>query len=191
MYYVLHSTFLTPYLCYVNQSIKTETLKTKYMTRSTKLSQTILNGSKKIAFVLAMLLTIGVSSSFANPTDDSNGLIKASFKKDFRKAELIGLESGKTFTRLTFRMNNMILFAFYTDNGDLLAVTRNIQSTQLPIQLLLELKRGYADYWISDLFELNTDGSNTYYVTVENADSKTTLRSADMHNWEEYSKARK
>jgi hypothetical protein len=161
------------------------------MTRSTKLSQTILNGSKKIAFVLAMLLTIGVSSSFANPTDDSNGLIKASFKKDFRKAELIGLESGKTFTRLTFRMNNMILFAFYTDNGDLLAVTRNIQSTQLPIQLLLELKRGYADYWISDLFELNTDGSNTYYVTVENADSKTTLRSADMHNWEEYSKARK
>ena len=161
------------------------------MKRSTNsLSQTLLNSSKKLAIAVALLLTVGVTSSFATPTDKTD-VIKASFRKDFKKAELMGIEANNSFNKLTFKMNDMVLYAFYTDNGELLAVTRNIKSSQLPIQLLLDLKRDYANYWITDLFEFNGDGTNSYYVTVENADTSITLRANSYDDWYIYSRKNK
>lgn len=101
------------------------------------------------------------------------------------------MEAGDSYNKLTFKMNDMVLYAFYTDNGELLAVTRNIKSNQLPIQLLLDLKRDYANYWITDLFEFNGDGSNSYYVTLENADTSITLRASSSDNWQLYSRKNK
>ena len=162
------------------QTITKQPIKLEYMKRS----------AYKIALSIALLLTIGVMSSFATPTDKSD-LIKASFQKDFQKAEIIGLETTNSYNKLTFKMNDMVLYAFYSDNGDLLAVTRNIRSTQLPIQLLLDLKRDYPNYWITDLFEFNGDGINSYYVTLENADTAVTLRANGSENWQFYSKRSK
>ena len=161
------------------------------MKRTTNsLSQTLLNSSKKLAIAVALLLTVGVTSSFATPTDKTD-VIKASFRKDFKKAELMGLEANTSFNKLTFKMNDMVLYAFYSDNGELLAVTRNIKSTQLPIQLLLDLKSDYANYWITDLFEFNGDGTNSYYVTLENADTSITLRASNSDRWHLYSRRNK
>jgi hypothetical protein len=154
------------------------------------LRQTLLNSSKKLAIAVALLLTVGVTSSFATPTDKTD-VLKASFKKDFQKAELMGIEANNNYNKLTFKMNDMVLYAFYSDNGELLAVTRNIKSSQLPIQLLLDLKRDYANYWITDLFEFNGDGTNSYYVTLENADTSITLRANSSDEWQLYSKRNK
>jgi hypothetical protein len=88
-------------------------------------------------------------------------------------------------------MNDIVLFAFYSDNGQLLAVTRNILSTQLPIDLMLDLKKNYSSYWITELFELNGDEQNCYYVSLENADAKVVLRSTSDNNWEVYEKTAK
>lgn len=166
-------------------------IKFKNMKRSTNsLGQTLINSSKKFAFAVALLLTVGITSSFATPTDKTD-LIKASFQKDFKKAELIGIETKSNFNKLTFKMNDMVLFAFYSDNGELLAVTRNIKSSQLPIQLFLELKKDYSNYWITDLFEFNSDGTNSYYVTIENADSVITLRAGSNESWALYMRRNK
>ena len=162
------------------------------------LGQTLLNGSKKIAIVAALFLTVGLSSSFATPVStgntasvsaparDGNDLITASFHKDFKHAELMGIEVKKAYTKVTFKLNNMVLFAFYSGNGELLAVVRNILSTQLPIQLLMDLKETYSKYWITDLFEINSDNQTTYYVTLQNADGRVSLRSGNAATWEAY-----
>jgi hypothetical protein len=152
---------------------------------------TLINGSKKLAFVLAMFLTVGVSSSFATPTDNMNAQVRASFRKDFSNAQLMNEEVTKQYTKLTLKMNDMVLYAFYADNGDLLAVTRNIRTSQLPIKLLLQLKKSYNDYWISELFEMNAEGQNSYYITVENANTKVTLRSVSSSDWELYERTAK
>jgi len=155
-----------------------QTIKPKYMSLSIK------------TFALvAMLLT--ASSTFATPTDDSNEAVKVAFHKDFKKAQLTATEVKATFTKLTFKLNGVVMYAFYSDNGQLLAVTRNITSNQLPIQLLLEVKKNYADYWISDLFELTGDGASNYYITLENADQRVTLRSNGSDSWETYEKRSK
>ena len=156
----------------------------------TNLSQTLINGSKKIALATALFLTVGMSNSFARSNGDGNDAATISFHKDFKKVEVMQTVAGKNFTKFTFKMNDVVLSAFYNENGQLLAITRNIQSSQLPLQLLMQIKKDYANYWISDLFEYNGDGSSNYYITLENADSQVILRS-DGANWQTYDKKAK
>jgi hypothetical protein len=73
-----------------------------------------------------------------------------------------------------------------------LAVTRNISSLQLPIILQTELKKKYSNYWISELFEKSNDNGAEYYITIEDADNKTVLKSfAGSGSWVVYQKSRK
>ncbi|GGB15470.1 hypothetical protein [Puia dinghuensis] len=195
-YYAFHGTMYCKVpatsTIFVMQTISNQpTLKRKYMSLAIQtLRQTIINGSKTIALATALLLTVGLSSSFATPTG-KHDIVKTSFKKDFKKAELMETQEGRNFTKITFKMNDVIMYAYYSENGELLAVTRNITSNQLPIQLLLEVKRSYSNYWISDLFELTGDGASNYYITLENSDTRVTLRSIGTDAWEVYSKTAK
>jgi hypothetical protein len=142
------------------------------------------------ALTAALLLTIGVGSSFARTPYNGGGNVNAYFQKDFRQAELIDTKVSTDYTRYTFKMNGMILTAYYSNKGELLAITHNIKSTQLPLTLLMQVKNDYSNFWITELFELNSDGESTYYITLENADRKITLRSSD-NNWDVFSKSTK
>jgi hypothetical protein len=148
---------------------------------------------RRTAITMALFLTLGISYSFARPSAEpvrSNDEISIAFSKSFHNAQIISKEVRKTYTKLTFKMNDMILFAYYSENGQLLAVTRNIQSTQLPMSLLVSLRTDYSSYWISDLFELSGESEDCYYVTLENADVKITLRSVG-DKWEVFSNTKK
>jgi len=170
---------------------KINILKDNFMNTTINLRQTLLNGSKKLAITMALLLTLGASYSFARTPDSSiSSSIRASFRKDFHNALIISSEVRKNFTKLTFRMDDMIMFAYYSGNGELLAITRNIVSSQLPMNLQMTLKSNYSGFWITELFELSGDNDNCYYVSLENADSKVVLRS-NGDTWEVYSSARK
>jgi hypothetical protein len=152
------------------------------------------------ALTTALLLTIGVSNSFARSAHsggNTNGSNtngghnnNAWLNKDFSQVELLDTKTDADYTRFTFKMSGIILNAFYSNQGELLAVTHNITSTQLPITLLMQIKGDYANYWISDLFELSSHGQSNYYITLENAEKTITLRSSD-NNWEVFSKTTK
>jgi hypothetical protein len=147
----------------------------------------------KAAFALACALTLS-SASFAasasSTTGDDNKEIKASLAHDFSGAELVSTEVRDSYTKVVFKLNEQVMTAFYSNNGELMAVTRNIVSSQLPMSLLMNLKNHYSEYWITDLFEMSQDEQSSYYVTVENSDSRTTLRS-NGDSWELYSNVKK
>jgi hypothetical protein len=169
-----------------------QTLKTKYMLlRDNKLSQALLNGTKKFALTAALFLTVGIGSSFAAPTGNGSDIVIASFHKEFRTADVLQVDTKRDYTKVTFKMNDVVMFAYYSENGDLIAVVRNILSTQLPIHLLMELKQQHPDCWITDLFEMDTNGQTVYYAAVENSDVKVTLRSDNTSTWETYQKENK
>jgi hypothetical protein len=180
------------------------TQKTKYMSRlNNKLSTVLVNGTKKFAFMAALFLTVGIGTSFAEPAapvtlapsaaavaGKGNDVI-AVFHKEFRSADVMQVEKKKDYTKVTFQMNGVVMFAYYSTDGDLVAVVRNILSTQLPIRLLMQLKQNHPDCWITDLFEVDHDGQTVYYASLENSDLKLTLRSADINSWETYQKETK
>jgi hypothetical protein len=155
---------------------------------------------KSLICTLSLVSIISTSFAFTTPSDHTNrttrndgidGAIKASFKREFKTAQIVNWDVTNRFTKVTFQMNGNIMFAFYSGTGELMAVTRNILSSQLPMTLAASLKDKYGDYWITDLFEIDGDGSNCYYVTLENADRKIVLRSVGIDSWETYNNQRK
>jgi len=76
--------------------------------------------------------------------------------------------------------------AYYMPDGELLAVARNIVTEQLPLKLLLELKKDYGCFWVSDLFEVVKGSEDEYYITVEDADTKLVLKAKANKSWKVY-----
>jgi hypothetical protein len=144
----------------------------------------------KILIGVFVLLT-SISSAFANGKEEVNERIIRSFEKEFAGAQHVQWVSTKDFVKVTFTLNEQVVYAFYEQNGNLLGVTRNIVSSQLPINLLTDLKKNYSTHWITDLFEMASNNENVYYVTLENGDQKLILKSSGTTSWEVYRKERK
>lgn len=146
---------------------------------------------KKQFLIFVFVLLAGVSTAFANDAADVSAQVMSSFKKDFSTAQNVNWEIFKDFTKATFTLNSEVMNAYYEADGNLIAVTRNILSTQLPISLLSEMKKDYQGYWISDLFEVATGNETTYYITLQDADRSVTLKSSGTSSWTVYKKNRK
>jgi hypothetical protein len=139
-----------------------------------------------------LLLMSSMTTTFAgtsNPTIEEK--IMNSFKKDFTTAEDVQWEKGNSFTKATFKLSGQVMFAYYTVDGNLMAVSRNITSSQLPIGLLTELKKNYRGYWISDLFEIAMNNETSYYITLQTGDVTLVMKSNSATSWEVFKKERK
>ncbi len=146
---------------------------------------------KKIFLSLAAVALMGISA-FANGNDEVIGQKTLSaFKSDFTNASHTTWEQKAGFIKATFSLNGQVLCAYYNNDGELQAVVRNIISDQLPLNLLASLKKDYADYWITDLFEISAGSETSYYVTLENSDKKIVLKSDGASYWNVFSKEKK
>ncbi len=145
---------------------------------------------KKIMMMLALVLTVGTSFAFTGEEAVNKQALNA-FKKEFAGATDAAWTVGNNYYKVTFSLNDEKLFAYYNTQGEFLAVTRNISSLQLPLTLQTSLKRSYSNYWISDLFEVAKNDGTNYYVTLETADTKIVLKSADGTDWSIYQKSKK
>lgn len=141
---------------------------------------------------IIMTLAIAISSlmAFAGEENVSANVLKA-FNKEFADAKEVTWTVSATYYRAAFVYNNQYISAFYDKSGELLALTRNISSQNLPLKLQTQLRNDYSEYWISDLFEVSNDQGTQYYITLEKADAKLVLRSADNTDWDIFKKTSK
>jgi len=145
---------------------------------------------KILSMIMIAVMSVSAFAAKAEGPEISQQVIRA-FHKQFANAKNIKWEEKGDHVKVEFSLNDQVFFAYYNNNGDLTAVVRNIISTQLPIKLLTELKSGYADLWITDLFEVASDNESTYYITLEDADKKIVLRSGGTSGWQEYARSKK
>ena len=132
-----------------------------------------------------MTLAIAISSLAAFAGEENvNAKVLNAFKQEFTNANQVEWATGNNFYRASFIYNNKHVFAYYDMEGELLALTRYLSSTDLPLNLQTGLKKNYADYWISDLFEVSKNESTAYYITLENADGKVVLKSTGGNGWD-------
>ena len=145
---------------------------------------------KKILLSLALIFTTGLSITFAQSSKTDNYL-QASFNEHFSTAKDIIWKQTKNYSEATFTINDQVLTAYYNGTDHPFAISRNIAPAQLPLSLIADIKRNYADYWISDLFELMINGHSEYYITLEKADKKLIMKSDDANEWSRYKTAAK
>jgi hypothetical protein len=146
---------------------------------------------KKTILMMLLLVTVGTSTTFAKDEETVNQQVLNAFKKEFVDAKDVIWQNNREYIKATFTMNDQVLFAYYTQGGELLAVTRNISSDKLPLSLLTNLKKNYSEYWITDLFEMVAAGNGTYYITLQNADVELVLKSDEFGGWDVYKKIKR
>ena len=144
---------------------------------------------KKILFVFGLLAVMGVSNAY--PSERVSPKVLASFKSEFSSATDVQWETGSNYFRAAFSLNEQKVFAYYSVEGELISIARYISTIQLPINLFSNLKNDYSKYWVSDLFEVSNSEGLHYYVTLETADTKLTMRSSNGGSWSNYSKKKK
>ncbi len=148
---------------------------------------------KKRILLLSIALISFTAFSFAAdaPAAISKNVI-SSFNKQFSNARDIQWESQANFVKAQFTINDMVLYAYFDKSGDLMAVSRFISASQLPLSLLTSLKNHTAaGYWMTDLFEIETESGTSYYATLESADQIIVLKSDGLSSWGIFQKEKK
>ena len=140
-------------------------------------------------FFLTLAIAVSSIAVFAREAEVSQKVLDA-FNTEFTTAKDVSWTVTKDYYKATFIYNDRYVFAFYNDEGELLAMTRYISSEDLPLTLLTSLRKNYNDYWISDLFEMAKHDGTQYVVTIENADTKLILK-ANGGTWTVHQKIRK
>lgn len=149
---------------------------------------------KKLITAAVLSTVLLINAAFANKTDNHesvNFTVENAFKKEFVQAKEVSWQKTDNYYKATFKMNNEIVNAFYTPEGEMLGILHNMLSTQLPINLQTSLKKEYENYWITDLFEFSKPDDSNYFITIENADQVITLKSTNGSAWSTFSKAKK
>lgn len=140
-------------------------------------------------FILTLAIVVSGLCSFASDVDVNVSVLK-SFQKEFAGAKDVQWTSAGDSYKASFVFNNQYVFAFFTSRGELMGVTRNLTSLELPVALQASLKKDYSEFWISSLFEISNDNGVQYYITLEKADTKLVLNSSGT-DWNLYKKASK
>ena len=144
---------------------------------------------KKMMIAMALVLTVITTTAFAGVTVKQEVL--NAFKTEFATATEVNWTVGDTYYKADFTLNDQKLFAFYSLDGEFLALTRNISSLQLPLNLQKSLKNKFSGQWITDLFEVANGEGTAYYITLETADTKIVLKSIGGSDWTVYKKSNK
>jgi hypothetical protein len=143
---------------------------------------------KRLLVTLTIALSFISLSSFAN--DEVSPSAVKSFNTSFKNATEVKWTVTDNYFKADFALNGQYVSAFYDTEGQMIALTRNISSLQLPIALQAELKSGYDAYWISDVFEVANETGTSYYITLETADTQLVLKS-EGDSWSNFKKQRK
>lgn len=144
---------------------------------------------KSFFLLLFALTTFSTYKAVAQETNIA-AAVTTSFHASFKDATDVQWSQSGQHYKADFYLQGQYVRAFYNQNANLLGVTKNLSPVQLPVTLQASLKTAYEDGWISDLFELSDQNGTTYYATVENNESKITLKSVGGQ-WSAYKKSRK
>jgi hypothetical protein len=146
---------------------------------------------KKRILLLSIVLVSFTAFSFAADAPAISKNVVSSFNKQFSNARDIKWENGSNFVKAQFTVNEKVLFAYFNNSGELIAITRFISSDKLPPEILTSLKKITSNFWISDLFEIQTESGTEYYATLENADQIIVLKSEGTNGWQIYQREKK
>ncbi len=140
---------------------------------------------KKIILSIAILLAL-TGTSFAKTTTKINECVFASFKNDFYQASEVKWDVTSSYIMATFQLDKDIMYAYYDFQGNLIGVVHNILTSSLPVQLQKDIKKHFANYWVSDLFKVTNDDGVYYYIQLKNADETIVLTTEGTNGWLRY-----
>jgi hypothetical protein len=140
--------------------------------------------------MLTLAIAVSTLGAFAREANVSEKVLKA-FNTEFNTAKDVEWTVGNDYYMASFQYNEKYVYAYYSTEGELLGLSRNLSPADLPLNLQTSLRKEYSSFWISDLLEVAKSESTSYYITLENADTKIILKATDGTGWSQYKKVKK
>jgi hypothetical protein len=142
------------------------------------------NVMKKMIMALAFIaVTIG-NTAIAGSGGKVDERIKRAFEKEYAGAADVKWYVYDEYIKVDFSFSGMQLAGFYSKDGRMLGVARNISFSSLPLRLQIDQRKNYKGYWITEIYELANGDGTKYYLTLENADKVIKLGSTGSVSWE-------
>lgn len=125
---------------------------------------------KKLQTLFAAAAILVATSAFAYPGPDKvSERVKNEFEKLFTGAVNVKWEKKDDFYFASFDLDTREVSAAYNESGELLGISRILETNQLPLNINMAIADRYAGYTVSkSVTEITYDGLTSYYVNVEN-----------------------
>ena len=134
---------------------------------------------KKLIAILTVAVVVFTTST-ANAFDGisiSNKKVMESFEREFAGAANVTWYTGQKDNYVAkFTIKSSKVTAHFDNEGNLLATSRYITDSELPLNVITRLMKKYPDQNIHNIVEYDADGNTTYMITLENASHWTTVR---------------
>jgi hypothetical protein len=140
---------------------------------------------KKQFLVLTAALIMTFSATFAKETPSVPASIVTELHQKFADANDVQWQTTANYYQATFTIDGHPLKAFYSFDGGLIGLSRQINVGQLPLALIADVKEKSANSTITDLFELLTDRGTEYYITYKGDKDTKTFQSTGEY-WTRY-----
>ena len=111
-------------------------------------------------------------TGFAN-VDPVNGKVLEAFRTTFADAKNVqwkSLEESGLF-QATFNYQNADVSAYYSEDGEMVALARYINKANLPIVVTKSIQERFPEHVIQTVIEHIAYGSTTYHVTLNSPKS--------------------
>jgi hypothetical protein len=145
---------------------------------------------KQIILSALMLVTIA-TTAFSKGDDGINKRVFGSFYKSFHNAKEVKWDTHKELVKVSFVLDGQKMFAYYKQDGEQVAITRNLQVNQLPYALGSTLKEKLSNKWLTELFEVSSNGETTYYATLVDVSHVTIFKADASGSWSVFKKEKR
>ncbi|MFL5789606.1 MAG: hypothetical protein ACJ748_16215 [Flavisolibacter sp.] len=143
---------------------------------------------KSLIISLSLAFMLIANTSKAGEINVSPVVI-SSFHGSFENATQVKWSLVNGLYKAEFSVDNQFITGYFNEEGNLVAVTENISSENLPASLKSNLKNQLGNqYWITELFKVTDDTGTHYFATIQNGDNKMIIRSQSNNKWVTYKK---
>jgi hypothetical protein len=122
---------------------------------------------KKMFVMLAAVII--TASAWANPSPAAieNEKAKEAFRKEFTEAKEVSWTQKEGYYLVSFKLNNDWMLAWYTGDGEMQAVQRSIQTSQMTYLSAKTVEELAANKNLLNVAEISKEGELFYLVKID------------------------
>ena len=132
----------------------------------------------KRLFVAFTLLALALSASSFASDEKSTASILRNFHSSFSEAKNVTVTQVADMTRIGFTMDGKEQFAYYNEYAELVVLSRQISSQDLPQDLRERLEIHYKDHYIAAVYLFIKDGTKEYVTIMKKGSEQLRLRAS-------------
>ena len=138
---------------------------------------------KKLIAILTFAAVITSSAAFAlDGRTIDNKKVMESFNKEFVGAADVSWYHTEDKYVAKFTMKSSKVTAHFDREGNLLATSRYITDSELPLNVITRMMKKYPDQKIHCVVEYDANGGTTYVITLESKTHWTILKAESNGN---------